>query len=120
MNNKDEKISPRTTKDLQSFAQTIRPLTQTILGKHGFVVADIITHWTEIMGEQLAEYATPLRIEFPHSQKNDGCLFLQVRTGAFALEISHREKYILDKINTYFGYKAVASLKILQNNILNT
>ena len=34
----------------------------------------------------------------------------------FAVEIKHREKYILDKINTYFGYKAISSIKIMQNN----
>ena len=36
--------------------------------------------------------------------------------GAFAMEIKQRESQILDKINTYFGYKAVSKLKIVQNS----
>ena len=40
-------------------------------------------------------------------------------SGAFALEIQHREKFILEKINTYFGYNAVSQLKIIQNSGLD-
>ena len=116
MNNKDEKLPPRTTKDLQSFAQTIKPLTQKILGPRGFAEADILSHWEDIVGSQLAENTRPLHIEFPREKKNNGRLFLQTNSGAFALEISHREKYILNKINTYFGYEAVSAINILQNN----
>lgn len=116
MNNKDKEN--RKTKDLQSLSQTLLPLAQDILGKNGFVETDIITNWAEIAGSQLAQYSFPQKIVFPRDKKNNGCLYLSVPTGAFAVEIQHREKYILDKINTYFGYNAVSSLKILQNNEL--
>ena len=33
---------------------------------------------------------------------------------AFALEISYRTQDILDRINRYFGYRAIANLRILQ------
>ena len=117
MNNKEDK-DIRTTKDLQSLSQSLLPLAQKILGKNGFVETDIITNWTEIVGEQLSQYSFPQKIEFPKDKKNSGCLHLSVPSGAFAVEIKHREKYILDKINTYFGYNAVSSLKIIQNNEL--
>ena len=114
MNNKDI----RTTKDLQSLSQTLLPIAQSILGKNGFVETDIITNWVEIICEQLAQYSFPQKIEFPKDKKNNGCLHITVPSGAFAVEIKHREKYILDKINTYFGYNAVSSLRIIQNNEL--
>lgn len=120
MNNKDDTQDIRTTKDLQSLAQTLMPLTRKILGKNGFTETDIITNWENIISEQLAQYCSPLKIEFPRDKKNNGRLLLMVTSGAFALEISHKEKYILDKINTYFGYNAVSSIKILQNNEINT
>ena len=117
MNNKDD-FENRTTKDLQSIAQTLLPLAQDILGKNGFVETDILTNWDEIIGEQLANYSFPQKIVFQKNKKNDGCLYLTVPSGAFAVEIQHREKYILEKINRYFGYNAVSSLKIIQNNEL--
>ena len=117
MNNKDD----RKTKDLQPLAFTLMPLAKKLLGKFGFVEADIITNWPEIIGENLAGYTHPLKIVFLKENRNNGCLYLSVASGAFAVEIKHREKYIIDKINTYFGYNAVSSLKIMQNseNILN-
>ena len=118
MNNKDNENSVRRTTDLQSLSQTLLPLARNILGKNGFVETDIITCWQEIIGEQLAQYSFPQKIDFPRNQKNNGCLHLAVPSGAFAVEIKHREKYILEKINTYFGYNALASLKIIQNNEL--
>jgi len=118
MNNKDD-ISDRKTKDLQSLGQALLPLAQNILGKNGFVETDILTNWEEIIGRQLAQYSFPQKIVFQKDKRNDGCLHLAVSSGAFAVEIQHREKYILEKINCYFGYNAVSSLKIIQNHELN-
>ena len=47
-------------------------------------------------------------------------MHLSVLSGAFALEIQHREKYILEKINTHFGYQAVSKIKITQDSSLAT
>lgn len=118
MNNKD-KFENRKTTDLQSLAQTLLPLAQDLLGKNGFVETDILTNWDEIIGGQLADFSFPQKIVFQKNKKNDGCLYLIVPSGAFAVEIQHREKYILEKINRYFGYNAVSSLKIIQNNDLD-
>lgn len=121
MNNKSDNIKnnkngERRTKDLQSLSMTILPFAQSILGKNGFVETDIISNWSEIVGDKLAQFSFPQKIDFPRNKKNNGCLHLTVPSGAFAVEIQHREKYILDKINTYFGYNAVSSLRIIQNN----
>ena len=40
---------------------------------------------------------------------------LDVPSGAFALELQHREKMLIAKINAYFGYPAVAQIRITQN-----
>ena len=119
MNNKDIKNNPHQTNDLQALSQTLLPLAKNILGKKGFIETDIIACWNEIIGEQLAQYSFPQKIDFPQNKRNNGCLHLAVPSGAFAVEIKHQEKYILDKINTYFGYNAISSLKIIQNNELS-
>lgn len=118
MNNDKKNKDFKATNDLQSLSQTLLPLARDILGKNGFVETDIITGWDQIAGKELAQYSFPQKIDFPRGKKNGGCLHLIVPSGAFAIEIQHREKYIIDKINTYFGYQAVASLKIIQNSNL--
>ena len=98
MNNKDD----RKTKDLQPLTFSLMPLAKKLFGKKGFVEIDIITNWAEIVGENLARYSIPQKIHFPLNSRNNGCLYLDVMSGAFAVEIQHREKYIIDKINMYF------------------
>lgn len=108
----------RKTNGLSSISQTILPFAKQILGKKGFVEVDILTNWHKIVGDELADYSFPQKIDFKRDQKNNGILHLNVPSGAFALEIQHREKFILEKINTYFGYCAVSGIKIIQNNEL--
>lgn len=105
----------RTNKDLTALAKNIAPLTKNVFGKKGFMEIDILTNWDKIVGTDLASYCFPQKIDFKREQKNNGILHLCVPGGAFALEIQHREKNIIDKINTYFGYNAVSSIKIIQN-----
>lgn len=108
----------RKANGLSSISQTILPFAKRILGKKGFVEVDILTNWHKIAGDELADYSFPQKIDFRRGEKTNGILHLCVPTGAFALEIQHREKFILEKINTYFGYCAVSGLKIIQNNDL--
>lgn len=106
----------RHARGLSSISQTILPFAKQVLGKKGFVEVDILTNWHKIVGDELADYSFPQKIDFKRDQKNNGILHLNVPSGAFALEIQHREKFIIEKINTYFGYCAVSGLKIIQNN----
>ena len=117
MNSKTEN-SARSGKGFQSVAASFAPTAKRLFGKNGFVELDIITNWQEIVGETLAEHSQPQSIDFKRGQRNDGVLNIAIDSGAFALEIAHKKKNIIEKINTYFGYAAVSDLHILQiNNI---
>lgn len=108
----------RTNFDLLALSKNISPLIKKILGKKGFMEVDIVTNWAKIVGEDLAQYSVPLKIDFKKNQRNNAILHLQVPSGAFALEIQHRENFILEKINAYFGYNAVSGVKIIQNSAM--
>ena len=115
---KEEKIKisdERKTMGLSSLSKTVLPFAKQLLGSKGFVEIDILTGWSEIVGDELAEFCLPQKIVFPRGQKTGGTLYLYAASGAFALEITHRERFILEKINTRFGYQAVAKIKIVQN-----
>ena len=117
---KDVKINDeRKTDGLSSFATIMLPMLKKVLGKKGMVVADILSMWEHIVGEETALYTFPEKIEFKRGQRCDGTLKLKVPAGGFALEVQHREKIIIDKINMYFGYNAVNSLKIIQDGSLS-
>jgi hypothetical protein len=84
-----------------------------ILGKEGAGAAQLLAEWPAIVGERLAAVATPLRLVFPRGQRRNGTLRLRVASAA-AVEIQHSEPRILERINGFFGYGAVARLALLQ------
>lgn len=106
----------RKTKDLYSISNIISPFAKKVLGKRGFVEVDIITNWDNIVGEELAKSTIPQKIDFTKDQRSNGTLYIQTISGAFALELKHKEKIVIEKINSYFGYNAVSKLKIIQNS----
>ena len=106
----------RGTGDLTMLGRTLMPFAKRLLGAKGFVGADLAFHWREIVGDELAEYSQPLKIDFRKGEKNNGVLSIEVPSGGFALELQHREKFIVEKVNAYFGYAAIVRTKILQNN----
>lgn len=116
MNKYDIHKNERQARGLSSFAESAMPLIRNLLGKKGFVAADILTFWHQIVGEEMAEYTMPQKIDFRRGERSNGVLHLIVPSGAFALEVQHREKFVLQKVNSYFGYMAVAGLKIIQDS----
>lgn len=105
--------------DLTSLAKTTLPLAKQLLGKKGFVEIDILRHWSEIVGLTLSQYSLPQKITFPKNERSGGMLHLLALSGAFAMEIQQKEKQIIEKINTFFGYGAVNKIKIIQTGNLS-
>ena len=118
MEKKDVKIgaNKRTNYEPMAVAKNIRPLVRNILGKNGIMQLEILSRWEEIAGADLAVYSFPEKIDFRANQRSGGIVHLLVPSGAFALELQHREQQILAKINAYFGYGAVSSLRIRQDS----
>lgn len=84
------------------------------LGKRGLGEAQLAQHWAEIVGERLAAETSPEKLSFPHHERRDGTLRLRVAPG-IALEIQHSEPALLERINGFFGYRALARLVLNQN-----
>ena len=94
-------------------SQAVEKLTRPVFRKHGLAEARLITEWREIAGPVLAKHSLPIKLSFPRGKREGGTLYVRVASG-WALEIQHLEPQILDKIATYFGYRAVGALKIQQ------
>lgn len=105
-----------TLDDLTQVNKTVLPLAKQLLGLNGMMEIELLANWSDIVGETLAKYSLPQKIRFNKNERSNGLIELVVLSGAFALEIKQREKQILEKINTYFGYSAVSKLKIIQNS----
>lgn len=100
--------------DLESLGNVFMPIVKGVLSAEDFVEADVILRWVEIVGETISSFCNPLKTRF-NPKDNKRTLYVEVPAGGFALELRHKENYILEKINSYFGYKAIHQLNIAQN-----
>lgn len=99
-------------------------LTQKAFEKYGFSTATLLMEWAVIVGEQLAAATIPERVKWPRGVETFGeadtggarsgaTLLLRVDPSR-ALDVEYKAAQIIDRINSYFGYRAIADLRILQ------
>ena len=84
--------------------------------KQGFASADIVTHWPEIVGPEIAAHAEPVKLQWSRggsAQSEPGTLVLRVE-GPAAIEIQHLSAVILERVNRFFGWRAVDRLALRQ------
>ena len=110
----EPKPAPRRA-SLNPLSAEVARLTKAALGSRGFAEAGLISDWGSIVGAETGRMTRPVALKFPKSQRQDGILTVQAGGGA-ALELQHLKPQILERINAYFGYRAVADLKIQQGS----
>lgn len=81
--------------------------------RFGFVQSSIVSRWPEIVGERFAGISAPESIRFPVGKKSQGVLTLVVE-GAHAVTMQHVAPEIIERVNRFFGYPAVARLNVRQ------
>lgn len=91
----------------------IPKLTRRALGRHGFDHVSVITDWDTIVGKDLAACSQPVRLSFPKGQRMGGTLHIRV-TGPLAVQLQHMTPILIERINTHFGYGAVADVRLHQ------
>jgi hypothetical protein len=107
----------RTSKRPRAIGTTVEKLTRPIFGRRGFSEAAIITDWAAVIGAELARHTRPERIAFRPRTRAEGTLHLRVGHSALALELQHLEPQLIERINRYFGYRAVARVAMIQGPV---
>lgn len=97
---------------------------------NGFPSAAVLADWPTIVGRELAAFTAPERLIWPRrpsdrdqddrtgrrhlrTSRMGATLVLRV-DGPRALEIQHTASQLIERINGYFGYGAVAALRLIQ------
>lgn len=97
----------------RALAAMVSKITRKVLKQRGFAEAGIITDWPAIVGAELALESAPEKLVYPPGERLGGVLHIRV-AGALATELQHLEPLVIERINGYFGYRAVARLRLLQ------
>jgi len=106
---------------LRPFAKPLRDLVPKIVGdsfaRQGFASAELVTRWSEIVGADVAAQSEPVKIQWMRpaegDQREPGTLVLRVH-GPAAIEIQHQGEIICERVNRFFGWRAVARLALRQ------
>lgn len=94
-------------------AQCIDPLTKPLFKARGLAGSQLVVEWPQVVGAELSAYCWPEKLSFSPGKKTDGTLTIAVENG-FALELQHMQPVILERVNVYYGYRAVTRLAITQ------
>lgn len=95
---------------LRSVAASVEQVTGALHNRQGFAEPALIRGWAEIVGPDLAAQSTPIRLV---RGKDGGTLHVRV-SGPLALELQHLQPQVLQRVNGYFGYRAVNRLALRQ------
>lgn len=77
--------------------------------RFGFVQSSVVSRWSEIVGERYAQVSSPESIRFPEGRRAEGVLTLRV-DGAHGTMMQHVAPTIMERVNRFFGYPAVARI----------
>jgi hypothetical protein len=102
----------------RAIAGHVSALTRQALGKRGLAEANLLADWPTIIGTEQAQICQPDRLTFPRGERRDGTLHLRVAPVA-ALELQHDAPRLIERINSYFGYAAIAELRLVQTPLKN-
>ncbi len=83
--------------------------------RFGFVQSSVVSRWSEIVGDRYARVSSPESVRFPAGKKSGGVLNIVVQ-GAHAPLMQHLAPIIVERVNRFFGYHAVAKLAFRQGS----
>jgi hypothetical protein len=82
----------------------------------GFAQSRVLTHWSEIVGEEISSVSIPTKVSY----KTDGlgATLTILTSGSSGPILEMQKEFIRTKINAVYGYNAVQKIKITQSSPL--
>ena len=117
MHNKNNNKTKTFIQGLRPFSNSIPKTLKKYLKKGGYNYSNIVDNWTKMVSKNISNSCYPVSVKMDKEMKN-GTLILNVIHGK-ELEIEYEKNEIIEKINSFFGYNCIGSvkLKIVQNKL---
>ena len=108
-------------KETKTYVQGLRPFGNVlprglrgVLKKNGYNYSEIIGKWNMLVGKDISSCSYPKSIKMKKGNLG-GKLVLAIKRGN-EIDIEYSKEKIINKINSYFGYKLINEIKIEQMN----
>jgi hypothetical protein len=93
-----------------------------VLAAQGFTASDIVVSWADIVGDRLALYCRPVKVEWPRGagrsddRREPATLVVRVES-AFALELQHVAPLVIDRVNAHYGWRCIGRIVMKQGPV---
>ena len=114
MHYKQNKQSRTYVQGLRPFGNTLPRGLKGILKRNGYNYSEIISKWNMLVGKDISSCSYPKSIKMKEGDSN-GTLILVIKRGD-EINIEYSKKEIINKINSYFGYKLINEIKLQTSN----
>ncbi len=107
--------APRASRRNRGFEAASRLLSERIrtAGEaRGFAVARLLTHWSEVVGDDLARISRPVKVGY--GRNGFGATLTLLVQGAAAPIVDMSREKIREKVNACYGYNAIARVVLTQ------
>ena len=78
----------------------------------GFAVSRLLTHWAEVVGEEIAAIALPVKIGY--GREGMGATLTLLTTGSAAPLLQMQLPKIRERVNACYGYNAISRVVVTQ------
>ena len=100
----------KTIQGLRSFKDTLPTKVKKIINKKGQIYSKTLENWKKIVGDELFKVCYPKSIKSSNSMRKSSLNIMVQRGNEIDLEYSR--SLIINKMNLYFGYNVIESIKI--------
>ncbi|MFG1400959.1 DUF721 domain-containing protein [Xanthobacter sediminis] len=105
---------PRAARPLADF---VAPTIADVCGKAGFSVVEVVTHWDEIVGPDLAPRSLPVKLQWARGSETEPATLVVRVEGAYAIEMQYAAPVVIERINVYFGWRCVGRIALRQGPV---
>jgi len=109
-NKKDTNKSNTFIQGLRPFSRSLPQGLKKLLRKGSYNFSNIVDNWAKMVGKNLSNACYPSTIKMG-KEMNNGTLILNVIHGN-ELTVEYGKQEIMDKINSFFGFKCIKEVKL--------
>lgn len=100
------------TKGFKRTSALLTPRIRAASESRGFAQSRLLTHWAEVVGDDIAAIARPLDVSY--SRGGMGATLTLLTTGAQAPMLEMQKEQLRIKVNGVYGYNAIARIRVTQ------
>lgn len=101
---------------MRPLAYALKPITKKAFDGKSALFGKMIVEWPIITKGLGCEQAKPIKLNFPRGKNKGACLSLATSSSQ-AFTLQHVSPQILQRINQFFGYKAIEKINFIHQSV---